>query len=73
MAKRSVESQIVNLTPDQKKLGIDSIYLPVDDVPHTVGKLAMRAITLLQTTLQSEVYLQSYRASKSRESQLAGF
>jgi hypothetical protein len=47
MAKRRVESQIANLTPDQKKSGIDPIYLAVDDVEHTVGKLSTRATTLL--------------------------
>jgi hypothetical protein len=47
MAKRKVESQIVNLTPDQKKLRIDPIYLAVDNMRHTVGKLSTRATTLL--------------------------
>jgi hypothetical protein len=47
MAKRKVGSQIANLTPDQKKSKIDPIYLVVDNVPHTVGKLSMRATTLL--------------------------
>jgi hypothetical protein len=47
MAKRRVGSQIANLTPDQKKLGIDPIYLAADDVPHIVGNLSMRATTLL--------------------------
>jgi hypothetical protein len=47
MAKRRVESQIVNLTPDQKKSGIDPIYLAVDNVQHIVEKLLMRATTLL--------------------------
>jgi len=36
MAKRRVGSQIVNLTPDQKKSGIDPIYLFADNVPHTL-------------------------------------
>jgi hypothetical protein len=47
MAKRRVGSQIANLTSDQKKLGIDPIYLVVDNVRHIVGKLSMRATTLL--------------------------
>jgi hypothetical protein len=47
MAKRRVESQIVNLTPDQKKSGIDPIYLAVDNVQHIDEKLLMRATTLL--------------------------
>jgi hypothetical protein len=47
MAKRRAGSQTASLTPDQKKSGIDPIYLPTDDVPHTVGKLSTRATTLL--------------------------
>jgi len=49
MAKRRVGSQIVSLTPDQEKSGIDPIYLGVNDVRHTVGKLSTRATTLLQS------------------------
>jgi len=73
MAKRRAESQIASLTPDQKKLKIDPIYLAADDVPNIVGKLSTRATTLLQTTLRSEVCSQSYRAPKPQESRLAGF
>jgi hypothetical protein len=40
-------SQIANFTPDQKKSGIDPIYLAAGDVPHIVEKLSTRAITLL--------------------------
>jgi hypothetical protein len=40
-------SRTASLTPDQKMLGIDPIYLAADDVPHTVGKLSTRATTLL--------------------------
>jgi hypothetical protein len=47
MAKRKVESQIGNLTPDQKKLEIDPIYLSIDGMRHTVRKLSMGATTLL--------------------------
>jgi hypothetical protein len=61
-------SRIANLTPDQKKSGIDPIYLAVDNVPHIVGKLLTRATTLLQTALRSEVCSQSYGAPESRES-----
>jgi hypothetical protein len=67
------ESQIVNLTPDQKKSGIDPIYLAAGDVPHIIGKLSTRATTLLQTALRFEVCSQSYAASKSRESWLVQF
>jgi len=73
MAKRRAGSQTASLTPDQKKSGIDPIYLAADNVPHTVGNLSTRATTLLQTALRSKVCSQSYGAPKSRESQLAGF
>jgi hypothetical protein len=56
----------VKLTPDQKKSGIDPIYMAVDNVPHTVGKFLTRATTLLQTALRSEVCSQSYGAPKSQ-------
>jgi hypothetical protein len=73
MVKRRVGSQIANLTPNQKKLGIDPIYLAAENVSHTLGKLLTRAITLLQTALRSKVYSQSYRAPKSWECPLARF
>jgi hypothetical protein len=47
MAERRVESQIANLTPDHKMSGIDPNYLAAGGVPHIVGKLSMRATTLL--------------------------
>ncbi len=47
MAKRRVGSQTASLTPDQKKLGIDPIYLASDNVPHTVGKLSTKGTTLV--------------------------
>jgi hypothetical protein len=47
MAKRRASNQIASLTPDQKKSGIDPIYLAVDDVRHTVEKLWTMATTLL--------------------------
>jgi len=49
MAKRRAGSQTGSLTPDQKKLGIDPIYLFVDGVRHSVGKISTRATTLLET------------------------
>jgi hypothetical protein len=73
MAKRRVESQTTNLTPDQKKSGIDPIYLVANNLRHTVGNLSTRATTLLQSALRSEVCLQSYAAPKLQESQLARF
>jgi len=73
MAKWRAASQIVSLTPDQKKSGIDPIYLAADDVQHIVGKFSMRATTLLQTAPRSKVCWQSYGAPKLRESQLTRF
>jgi len=51
MAKRRAGSRIANLTPDHKKSGIDQIYLVAGGVPHIVGKLSTRAITLLRSHL----------------------
>jgi len=68
MAKRRVGSQTTSLTSDQKKLGIDSIYLAANNVRHTIRKLSTRATTLLETALQYEVGSQSYGAPKLRES-----
>jgi hypothetical protein len=73
MVKRTAGSQTASLTPDQKKSGIDPIYLAEDNVQHIVEKLSTRATTLLQTALRSEVCSQSYGAPRSRESRLAGF
>jgi len=47
MTKRRVGSQTASLTPDQKKSGIDPIYLASEDMRHTIGKLLTRATTLL--------------------------
>ncbi len=73
MAKRKAKSQTASLAPDQKKSGIDPIYLATDDVWHTIGKLSRRATTLLQTAPRSEVCSQSYGAPKLQESWLARF
>jgi len=73
MAKRRVGNQTGSLTLDQKKSGIDSIYLASDDVPHIVGKLSTRSTTLLEIALRSKVCSQSYEAPKLQESRLAGF
>ncbi len=61
------------MTPDQKKSGIDPIYLAASDVPHIVENLSTRATTLLQIASRSEVCTRSYAPSKSQESPLAGF
>ncbi len=42
-------------------------------VQHTIGKLLMRAISLLQTLSQSEVGTRSYERPKSRESKPGQF
>jgi hypothetical protein len=68
MAKRKVGSQTANLTPDQKKSGIDPIYLAAKGLPHTIRKLLMRATTLLQTATRFEVCSQNYGVPKSRGS-----
>jgi hypothetical protein len=47
MAKKRVGSQIANLTPNQKRSGIDPIYLAANDMQHNIGKLLMKATTLL--------------------------
>jgi hypothetical protein len=39
--------KIDNLTPDHKKLGIDSTFVRVGGMQHVVGKLLTRATTLL--------------------------
>jgi hypothetical protein len=49
MAKRRVGNQIANLTPNQKKSGIDPIYLAAKGVQYIVRKLSTIATTLLQT------------------------
>jgi hypothetical protein len=73
MAKRRAESQIANLTFNQKKSGIDPIYLFVDGVWHIVRKLSTRATTSLWTVPRSKVCSQSYGAPKLQESQLSQF
>jgi hypothetical protein len=39
--------KLPSLIPDQKKSGIDPIFLVIEGVRHTVGKLSTRATTLL--------------------------
>jgi hypothetical protein len=55
------------------KSGITPISLCAGGVWHTIGKLSMRATTLLQTSCQAEVYTQSYGPPKSWESQMWEF
>jgi len=73
MSKRRAESQIVNLTPNQKKLGIDPIYLATDGMRYIVEKLSTRATTFLHIAPRSKVCSQSYGAPKSWESRLVRF
>jgi hypothetical protein len=51
MAKKKAGSQIASLTPDQKKSGIDPIYLAADNMQHIVGKLSTKATILLRPHL----------------------
>jgi hypothetical protein len=69
MVKRKVGSQIVNLTPDHKKSGINLMSLCEGDMQHPVGKLLTRVITLLETSSRSEVCTRSYNFAKSLEFQ----
>jgi len=69
MAKKRAGSQIGSLTPNQKKLGIDPIFVCADGVRHTIGKLLKMATTLLYTTSRFEVFSQSYGDSKLWEFQ----
>jgi hypothetical protein len=48
MAKRKGGSQIGNLTPDHQKSRIDPTPMRAGGVRHTIGKLSMRATTMLQ-------------------------
>ncbi len=73
MAKRVAGSQTASLTSNQKKSGINLIYLAAEGVRQTVGKLLTRATTLFQTASRFEVCSQSYGVPKSRESQPGRF
>jgi hypothetical protein len=45
-------------------LGVTPISLCAGGVPHTVGKFLTRVTILLQTSLQSKVFTQSYGLPK---------
>jgi hypothetical protein len=68
MAKRKVGSQIGSLTPDHGKSGIDPIPLRSSGVRHVLGKISMRATTLVQTSSRSEVCTRSHSPAKLRDS-----
>jgi hypothetical protein len=68
MGKRRAGTQIGSLTPDHKKSRIDPIPTCVGGVRHGVGKLSMRATSLVQSSSWSEVGARSYDGPKSWES-----
>jgi hypothetical protein len=55
---------------DCRPLKVDNcpIFLCVSNVPHTIGKLSMRATILFQSSSQLKVYTQSYGLPKLQES-----
>jgi hypothetical protein len=55
MAKKMVENQTANLTPNYLKLGITLNYLRAGGLPHIIGKLSTSSIILLPTSPQSKV------------------
>jgi hypothetical protein len=73
MVERRAGSQTGNLTPDHYKWGIDPISVCVDGMQHTFEKLLRRATSFLQTSSQSEVWIESYELPKSQESKLGQF
>jgi hypothetical protein len=54
-------------------LGINPTSLRAGGMQPIIGKLLTKAITLLQTSSQSEVYTQNYATPKSRKTQLWQF
>jgi hypothetical protein len=57
--KEGVGNQIANLTPNHQKSGIALISLSASGLSHILGKISSRAIILLETSSQSEVFKQS--------------
>jgi hypothetical protein len=68
MGKRRAGSQTDNLTPHHKKSRIDLFPTSVEGVRQGIEKLSKRAITLVQTSLQSKVGARRYEFPKSWES-----
>jgi len=66
MGKRRAGSQTGNLTPDHKKSGIDLFPTSELRVRYVVGKISMRAISLVQTSSRSDLSVGSYDLPKSR-------
>jgi hypothetical protein len=73
MGKRRAGSQIASLTPDQKKSGIDLLPTSELRVRYFVGKISMRAISLVETSLRSDAGVKSYERPKSRDSNRHNF
>jgi len=73
MARRKAGSQIANFDSRPEKGGNRLDLLGYKGCAIYLGKLSMKATTLLETTSRSEVCSQSYGVSKLRESQLARF
>jgi len=68
MSKRRVGSQTGSLTPDHSKSGIDLFPTSELRVQYVVGKISMRATSLIQTSLRSDFEVGSYELPKSRDS-----
>jgi hypothetical protein len=73
MSKRRAESQTSSLTRDHKKSRIDLFPTCALGVRHGVGKLSLKATSLVQTSSRSEVGARSYEVPKSRESKPGQF
>jgi hypothetical protein len=68
MGKRRAGSQTGSLTPDHKKSGIDLFSTSELKVQYVVGKISTRATSLVQTSSQSNLAVESYELPKSRDS-----
>jgi hypothetical protein len=68
MSKRRAGSQTANLTPDHKKSGINLFPTFELKMQYVVGKISKRAISLVETSSQSDFAVGSYELSKSRDS-----
>jgi hypothetical protein len=62
-----------SLTPDHKKSEIDLFPTSELRVRYVVGKISMRATSLVQTSSQSDFAVESYKLPKSRDSNRDSF
>jgi hypothetical protein len=62
MAEIKVENESANLTPNALN------YVCIGDVTHIIGKLSTRAITLFETSFQSEFFIRCYGLPKFQKS-----